>query len=227
MGRPRALAAHPTWGVVALPLLARLYARAKDLAGIPPGHRPPFRTKSEMAVGLMRWAVTWLGFLGEPPRVAADGACATAPFPKPMRSLGVTVVSRLRKDSNLPAVPAARPGRPGRPRIYGEDRIDLAKRGGQRRGWTTGTFTLYGKPTAKRYETFVATWRPAGGAIRVVSVDEPKGWVAFSCSDPAAGVSDVLGDVAGRFSLGTASRDAREIIGAGRQQVRSVAGNVG
>ncbi len=29
------LATHPTWGVVALPLLARLYVRVKGLAGIP------------------------------------------------------------------------------------------------------------------------------------------------------------------------------------------------
>ena len=28
------LATHPTWGVVALPLLARLYVRVKELAGI-------------------------------------------------------------------------------------------------------------------------------------------------------------------------------------------------
>ena len=195
------LATHPTWGVVALPLLARLYVRAKDLAGIPTSQRPAFQTKLEMAVELMRRAVAWLGFLGKPVWVVADGAYAKAPFLKPMRSLGVTVVSRLRKDSNLRTVPAARPGRRGRPRVYGEGRIDLAKRGGQRRGWTTGTFTLYGKPTAKRYKTFVATWRPAGGAIRVVLVDEPKGWVAFFCSDPAAGVADILGNVAGRFSL--------------------------
>jgi hypothetical protein len=201
------LATHPAWGVVALPLLARMYVRAKDLAGIPPDHRPAFRTKLEMAVGLMRWAVTWLGFLGKPVWVVADGAYAKAPFLKPMRSLGVTVVSRLRKDSNLRTVPVARPGRRGRPRVYGEGRIDLAKRGGQRRGWTTGTFTLYGKPAVKRYKTFVATWRPAGGAIRVVLVDEPKGWVAFFCSDPAVGVADILGNVAGRFSLEKSQAD--------------------
>jgi hypothetical protein len=221
------LVTHPAWGVVALPLLARLYVRVKDLAGIPPGRRPPFQTKLEMAVELMRWAVTWLGFLGKPLWVVADGAYAKAPFLKPMRSLGVTVVSRLRKDSNLRTVPVARPGRRGRPRVYGEGRIDLAKRGGQRRGWATGTFTLYGKPTAKRYKTFVATWRPAGGAIRVVLVDEPKGWVAFFCSDPTAGVADILGNVAGRFSLEITFRDVKEVLGAGQQQVRSVAGNVG
>ena len=199
----------------------------KDLAGIPPGHRPPFRTKLEMAVGLMRWAVTWLGFPGQPLRAVADGAYAAAPFLEPMWSLGVTVVSRLRKDSNLRAVPAARPGRRGRPRVHGEDRIDPAERGGQRRGWTTGTFTRYGKPAAKTYRTFVATWRPAGGAIRVGLVDEPKGWVAFFCSDPTAGVADILGHVAARFSLEITFRDLKDIVGAGQQQVRSVAGNVG
>ena len=39
------LAAHPAWGVVALPLLARLYVRQKNLASIVPKHRPVFRTK--------------------------------------------------------------------------------------------------------------------------------------------------------------------------------------
>jgi hypothetical protein len=221
------LATHPSWGVVALPLLARLYVRVKDLAGIPSGHRPVFRTKLEMAVELMRWAVTWLGFLGQPIWVVADGAYAKAPFLRPMRSAGVTVVSRLRRDSNLRSVPVARPGRRGRPRVYGEARIDLAKRAGQRRGWATGTFTLYGKPAAKRYKTFVATWRPAGGAIRVVLVDEPKGWVAFFCSDPAAGVADILGQVAARFALEITFRDLKEVVGAGHQQVRSMAGNIG
>src|SRR5213595_686698 len=59
------LARHPAWGVIALPLLARLYVREKNLAGIAPEHRPAFRTKLELAVGLMRWAVSWLGHLGK------------------------------------------------------------------------------------------------------------------------------------------------------------------
>jgi hypothetical protein len=107
------LACHPTWGVVALPLLARLYVREKGLAGIHPKHRPAFRTKLALAVDLMRWAVRWLGFLGKPLWVVADGAYATAPFLKPMRALAVTVVSRLRKDAALWTVPGPRP----RPRI--------------------------------------------------------------------------------------------------------------
>src|SRR3954447_21152322 len=68
------LARHPVWGVVALPLLARLYVRQKDLPGIAPKHRPAFRTKLELAAALVRWAVSWLGHLGKPVWVVADGA---------------------------------------------------------------------------------------------------------------------------------------------------------
>ncbi|MCA1684085.1 MAG: transposase, partial [Actinobacteria bacterium] len=222
------LAAHPAWGVVALPLLARLYVRAKDVADMDPPHRPPFRTKLALAVELVEWAVTWLGHLGKPLWVVADGAFAKATFLKPVRRLGVTVVSRLRKDAALHTVPPPRrPGRRGRPRVYGERRIDLAKRAGQRRGWQTGTFDLYGKRAVKRYKTFVATWRPAGGVIRVVLVDEPHGWRAYFCTDPAASVADILETVADRFSLETAFRDVKDMVGAGQQQVRFVWANVG
>jgi hypothetical protein len=222
------LARHPTWGTIALPLLARLYVRKKDLPRVPPDHRPAFRTKLELAVELVRWAVLWLGFLGKALWVVADGAYAKAAFLKPLHALGVTVVSRLRKDAALCSVPGPRrPGQRGRPRLYGERRIDLAKRAGQKRGWRVGVFDLYGKPTRKTYKTFLATWRPAGGLIRVVLVREPHGWLAFFCTDPAAAVSDVLGCVADRFGLETAFRDAKEVVGAGQQQVRFLWANVG
>ena len=141
----------------------------------------------------------------------------------------MTVVSRLRKDAALWTVPGPRAAgaAAARPRTYGERRIDLAKRAGQRRGWATGTFDLYGEPAAKRYKTFLATWRPAGGVIRVVLVDEPTGWRAFFCTDPAASVADILGRVADRFSLEITFRDCKEVVGAGQQQVRFVWANVG
>jgi len=214
------LAAHPTWGTLPLPLLARLYIRRKDLAGIPDKHRPPFRTKLELAVELVRWAATWLGFLGKPLWVVVDGAYAKAPFLKPVMGLGVTVVSRLRRDAHLRTLPRPRPGRRGRRRLYGEQRLDLAKRAGQRRGWAAATLDLYGKPTRKRYKTFLATWRPAGGVVRVVLVDEPAGWVAYFCTDATTTAADILRCVADRFALETAFRDCKEVVGAGQQQVR-------
>jgi hypothetical protein len=222
------LARQPAWGTIALPLLARLYVRRKDLPRVPRDVRPAFRTKLELAIELVRWAVTWLGWLGQPLWVVADGAFAKASFLKPAQAAGVTVVSRLRKDAALCSLPGPRPkGRRGPRRVYGEHRIDLAKRAGQRRGWRAGTFELYGKATRKTYKTFLATWRPAGGVIRVVLVKEPHGWVAFFCTDPGASVADILGAVADRFSLETAFRDVKQVVGAGQQQVRKLAANVG
>src|SRR5436309_4369270 len=67
------LVTHKAWGTIALPLLARLYVRKKDLPGIDPKHRPAFRTKLELAVELLRWAKKWLGLLKKPIWVAVDG----------------------------------------------------------------------------------------------------------------------------------------------------------
>ncbi|MDQ3167092.1 MAG: transposase, partial [Chloroflexota bacterium] len=113
-----------------------------------------------------------------------DGAYANKEFLKPAASLGMTVVSRLRKDAALRSLPAPKPpGRRGPAPTYGPDVIDLAKRAGQRRGWSCDTFELYGEKVVKRSKTFLATWRPAGGVIRVVLVDEPTGWRAYFCTD--------------------------------------------
>lgn len=222
------LARHANWGVVALPLLARLYVRKATLPRIAPDHRPPFRTKLVLAVELVQWAVLWLKSTGQALWVVVDGAYAKAPFLKPLIALGVTVVSRLRKDAALFSLPEPRrPGQRGRPRLYGSQRLDLAKRAGQTRGWQRGVFDLYGKPTAKKYKTFLATWRPAGGLIRVVLVKETRGWVAFFCTNPDASVADVLEAVADRFSLETAFRDVKEVVGAGQQQVRFIGANIG
>jgi hypothetical protein len=222
------LASHPHWGVTALPLLARLYIRRKDLTSIEPTHRPAFRTKLEQAVELMEWALLWLKTSTKAFWVVVDGAYAKAPFLKPMIARGVTVVSRLRKDAALWTEPGPRrPGQRGRRRIYGEQRIDLAKRAGQSRGWTTETFRLYGKEVSKKYKTFRATWQPTGGVIRVVLVKELTSWVAFFSTDPTATVADILGCVADRFSIEICFRDCKEIVGAGQQQVRFVGASVG
>ena len=94
------LVAHPAWGVIALPLLARPSVREKDLSTIDPNHRPPFRTKPELAVELLQWAKPWLGLLKRPLWVVADGVYAKKEFLKPALALGMTVVDRL-KELNL------------------------------------------------------------------------------------------------------------------------------
>jgi hypothetical protein len=222
------LVTHKAWGTVALPLLSRLYVREKDLPGIDPKHRPEFRTKLELAVELLRWAKPWLGLLNLPIWVVADGAYAKKEFLKPAKALGMTVVSRLRKDAALRTLPGPKlPGRRGPAPTYGEGVIDLAKRAGQRRGWSSDTFELYGEKVVKKYKTFLATWRPAGGVIRVVLVDEPTGWRAYFCTDPSASVADILGMVADRFSLEITFRECKQVVGAGQQQVRFIWASIG
>ena len=88
----------------------------------------------------------------------------------------VVVVGRLRKDAALRDIPAKtkrgqrRPR--GRPRKYGKNRISLAKRAGQKRGWQTATCSLYNETATKTYKTFLATYLPVGGVIRVVLIKE-------------------------------------------------------
>ncbi len=87
---------------------------------------------------------------------------------------------------------------------------------------------MYGKPTEKVYRTFRATWRSAGGVIRVVLVREEAGrWVAFFSTDANASVAKILESVAARFSVETMFRDVKQVVGAGQQQVRKLATNVG
>ena len=76
----------------------------------------------------------------------------------------------------------------GRPRKYGKNKISLANRAGQKRGWQTIDCTVYGKAATKTYKTFLATYAPVGGVIRVVLVKEDHGCYAFFSTDPTASV---------------------------------------
>ena len=223
------LVTHKAWGTIALPLLSRLYVRKVDLPALDPKHRPEFRTKLELAVELLRWVKPWLDLLKLPIWVVADGAYANKEFLKPAMSLGMTVVSRLRKDAALRSLPGPKPpGRRGPAPTYGEDVIDLAKRAGQRRGWSSDTFELYGEKVVKKDKTFLATWRPAGGVIRVVPggrADRLAGVLLHRRFE--ASVADILGMVADRFSLEITFRECKQIVGAGQQQVRFLWANIG
>jgi DDE superfamily endonuclease len=222
------LARHRRWGAIALPLLARLYVRRKDGAKLPAGCGWAFKTKLELAAELVGWLARWLRWTGRQLWLACDGAYAKRPLLRAARAAGVVVVSRLRRDAALRTLPAPRrPGRRGRPAVYGPDRVSLAKRAGQGRGWQRLEVELYGERAEKAYKTFVATWRPAGGAIRVVLVRERDGWRAFFCTDPAAAVADILVAVADRFSLEQAFKDLKEVWGAGQQQLRGLLANAG
>lgn len=225
------LAQHALWGVIALPLRSLLYVRAIDVPKLDEKRGWDFRTKHQLAAELVLWFVATVRSLGLTVKVwvAVDGAYAARPFLDPVRAQGVVVVSRLRQDARLFDVPPARqPGQRGRPRVYGEQRLDLAKRAAHPQGWQALTYGCRGHEVTRSYKTFLATSRLVRGVIRVVIVRfEDGGWAAYFCTDPTADVRDILEAAASRWALEEHFHDVKEVWGAGQQQVRNVWSNLG
>ena len=219
---------HPQWGAIGLPLLAMLYVRQRTMAIIPKVRGwQRFATKLQLAARLMEWIVPILKKAGKTVWVVVDGGYTKRPFlQRVLRLWNVTIVGRLRNDAALYDLPpdlkkGQRRGR-GRPRKYGKNRLGLAKRAGQTRGWQTITCTVYNKTTTKIYKTFLATYAPVGGVIRVVLVKEDHGWHAFFCTDPNAGVREILEAFADRGAIEQDFHDVKEVWGSGQQQVRNI-----
>jgi hypothetical protein len=146
---------------------------------------------------------------------------------------GFTAVARLRRDAKLNDLPPPpKPGRKrgrGRPPIYGKARISLAKQAGQQRGWQeVRVVTTKGREEVRSVKSFLATWRPAGGVIRVVILREADGsWRAFLCTDAEASVEAIVQASLDRWAVEQAFHDVKEVEGAEQVQLRRVWSNVG
>jgi len=221
---------HPCWGVIGLPLQALLYVRKKQIDLLNTLYGVKFRTKLDMAAELVEWLADWLKFTGRTLWIVVDGAYASRPFLRRALAAGVVIVSRLRKNAALRGLPAPpRPGRParrGRKPKYGKEKISLAKRAAHRLGWQSADFTLYNKTARKTFKTFLATYEPVGGVIRVVLVRETDAWRAFFCTKVAATVAEILEAVADRAAIEQDFHDIKEVHGAGQQQLRNYWANI-
>jgi len=226
------LGKHPLWHVLALPLRALLYIRARDVVALNkeyPEYHWPFRTKLQLAVDLVLWLLSWLGQTGKAIWLVVDGGYAKRAFLRPLIERGVAVFGRLRKDASLRTMPPTqrRQGQRGPMPTYGKESISLAKRAGQKRGWQEVVCTQYGKVVTKTVKVFLATWRPVGGAILVVLVKEKDGWLAFFCTDITLSVAAVLETMADRGAIEGTFKDVKEVWGAEQQQLRNVDACVG
>jgi hypothetical protein len=221
---------HPRWGALGLPLRAMLYVRQQTMATLPACRSWRFRTKRVLGAELVEWVAGLLKQAGKTLRVVVDGGYTKRPFLRPVLRAGVVVVGRLRKDAALrdlpPPIKEGQRRRRGRPRRYGRNRRSLAKRAGQRRGWQMIPCVLYNKETSKTCKTFLATYPPVGGVIRVVLVKEPHGWFAFFSTDVNATVCEILETFADRATIEQDFHDIKEVWGAGQQQVRNIWTNV-
>lgn len=227
------LARHACFGVVAFPMLGWLYVRRKNLSRIPARAGVAFASKLAMAGAAIGWLRERLSSENTAIWLAVDGFYAKREVLQEARRRNVVVVSRLRKDASLfDLPPTLKPGRKrgrGRSRIHGENRLSLAKRAGQRRGWTTIELkATVGAVVAKRIKSFLATWRPAGGVIRVVLVEEDDGsWRALFRTDADASVESIVQTALDRWGIEQCFKDLKEIEGIAQPQLRRFHANVG
>lgn len=218
---------HWLWQTIGLPLVGLLYVRAKDIAKIPARHGWEFHTKLVLAVQALRQFAELAIAARKAVWVVADGAYAKRPFLQPLRAMGVTVVSRLRKDAALRTLPSqSRTRKRGRPRKYGDRRIHLARRAAHPAGWLQIECRVYGELVTKKIKTFLATYSPAGGVIRVVIVKEDHGCQFFFCTNPQATPCEIVEAFADRAAIEQDFHDVKEVWGAGQQQVRDIWTNV-
>ena len=224
------LVGHPLFGLIALPLLSRLYVRQVDVPQLPKQYNWKFRTKHQLALELLGQVMGLLKALGSKAGflVVFDGAYAARDLIRPLLERGAVVVTRLRRDAKLFDLPVNEPGRRGRPRIYGPNRLSLAKRAGHREGWQTIRYSNRGVLVEGRCKTFLATSQLVGGVVRVVLLEHAGGnWAAYLSTDPAMAVETILETVAARWAIEEHFHDVKEIWGAGQQQVRNLWSNIG
>jgi len=137
----------------------------------------------------------------------------------------LTFFSRLPCNAALWSVPPPREEGSEALPTYGKERLDLAQRAGQPHGWQESDVCAVWPDGDQADQDVPATWRPAGGMIRVVIVREPDGWRAYFSTDPARTGRD-SGAGSGSRGSGGDVQDLKEVWG-GQQQVRNLWANVG
>lgn len=219
---------HPKWHAIAFPFWAQLYVKLKDIVELPPHYQWQFSTKLELAAKMLKRVIPALIEAGKQVWVVVDGAYFYRPFLREALPLGVTVISRLRKDASLRTLPTAAERKRSKRRKYGTKRVSLAKRAAHRQGWEQVECVLYGgKSVTKTVKSFLATYHLVGGVLRVVIVKESDGWEVFACTDPNATVVEILEAFADRSAIEQCFSDTKNIWGAAQQQVRNVWCNIG
>jgi len=219
-----AIARHKNFGTIGLPLLAKMYIKARDVKAC----STSFFSKTQQAVQLSKWAFNCCKDLGKTLWIVTDGGFTRASFLKPVIKIGAVVVTRLRKDAALYSeLKQPRKRKRGRPRKYGK-RIKLANIVNNPEGWFEIKAFLYGREGTKDVKVFKAMYKPAGCLVQVLIVRESKDcFRAFMCTDLKTSAVNILEAVADRYAIEQNFCDIKEIEGAGQQQVRTFGSNIG
>ena len=177
---------HPLFGEVSFPIAAELYLRKKEIDKLKAKYHRIFKTKTTIAVEMIKRLVPKFKDFGKTIEIIVDGGYAKDTVLLPLGKLqGVRTITRLRRDAALfevPVQPKTR-GR-GRPKMYGV-RMDLKSMVESSDDWKEVECRQYGQVVSKQVKSFVATSRlTKGKPIRVVIVKEnDKTWLPLMSTD--------------------------------------------
>jgi hypothetical protein len=196
--------------VCGLPVLAALYRKPADCQD---DHR--FMTRQELAAGLIRR--THAALPGRRIRVKADGQYATKEVAGACLEVGGVLVSRLRGDSALYALPPTRrpKSRRGNPKRRGRRLPTPKAMAKSKRGWRTVYVTLHGRRVRRRIKSRVCLWWHVAKdhPIKVVIVKNPapKGRDDHLFStDASMSEQQVIEHYAARWPVEQAIHDAKQ-----------------
>jgi len=215
---------HGRWSCV--PLAFAFYLRRKSLRSTcirVRGKAVVFRSKFAQAVEL----IGRLGgvFAEAPILVVADSWFGNNGLFKPLRErLGrrVDLLSRLRVNAALYAIPEPLAGRPGRPRKYGErlgNAADLAA--AMREQAKTYTVHVYGALREVQAAERIVMLKTLRCCVRVVWVYRRTQWVALVSTDLDLSIEQIVEYYAARWKIEAGFREIKQEIGSAHTQTRN------
>jgi hypothetical protein len=202
----------PNW-VIGLPVWFTLYRKRPGC-----GRQHPFRTRQQIAAQMIRQTRDALG--DWPVRVAADGQYATREVVEATRGVQSNLVSRIRSDAALYALPPKRkPGRRGPSRKKGP-RLPTPRQMAARRqkGWRWVEARMYGKVRRRQVLSIVCLWYHVGRdrPIQLLIVRDPQGPEKddyLFCTDPGVEAVEILERFAGRWPIEESIEEAKQLGG--------------
>lgn len=201
----------PNW-VIGLPVWFTLYRKPADC-----DRKHPFRTRQDIAADMIRqtraalpeWTI----------RTAADGQYATRTVVSAAAGANSNLVSRIRSDAAIYALPPKRRrfqrGRRAKKGRRLPTPRNLARR---RKGWRTIEVLVYGKRVKRRVLSIVCLWyhvskdQPVKVLIVRDPTDEQNDDYMF-CTDPSVSEAEIIERFAGRWPIEESIHDAKQLGG--------------
>jgi len=204
---------------ICFPFMTELFIPQKSLS-----RGRAFFSRIDLAISMLKKVRAFLncGFT-----VVTDALYVKRHFVRTCKDLGITMISRIRKDAALykPLKLKKKAKRKrGRPRKYGGRMSSLVSLAKKKYLFRPLRIYLYNKEKMVFYYQMRAYWKPAQSLIKVFIVKYPKngGFITsyFFTTDMGMHVGKLLKYVAGRWSLENAFKDMKQHLGFNGWQCR-------